>query len=218
MVGRTGTIGEEQPHARGERRRAILDAAMRLFAQRGFGAVSLQEIADAAHTHKTTVLYHFATKETLQDAVLDEAFGRLSEVMNEFLAGEGRRERVAYMLDQIHAFFAAQPELARILQRELLEPSGDEAHIQRFVEAIYVPAVESLERAIALGQVRPIDPALFIHDMHVQLIGYFCHAPLIERLRPGDPFSIERLIARRDHLIDQIFRQLWPDGRPPDEA
>jgi len=213
MVGRTGTIGEEPSHARGERRRAILDAAMRLFAQRGFGAVSLQEIADAAHTHKTTVLYHFATKETLQEAVLDEAFGRLSEVMNEFLAGEGRRERVAYMLDQIHAFFAAQPELARILQRELLEPSGDEAHLRRFVEAIYVPAVESLGRAIAMGQVRPIDPALFIHDMHVQLIGYFCHAPLIERLRPGDPFSIEALIARRDHLIDQIFRQLWPDGR-----
>jgi AcrR family transcriptional regulator len=212
MVGRTGTIGEEPPAARGERRRAILDAATRLFAERGFGGVSLQEIADAAHTHKTTVLYHFATKDTLHEAVLDEVFGRLSAVMHEFLAGEGRRERVAYMLDQIHAFFAGQPELARILQRELLEPTGDEAHLRRFVDAIYVPAVDSLGRAIAKGQVRPIDPALFIHDMHVQLIGYFCHAPLIQRLRPGDPLSIEALIARRDHLIDQIFRQLWPDG------
>jgi AcrR family transcriptional regulator len=217
MVGRTGTIGEEPAPARGERRRAILGAATRLFADRGFDAVSLQEIADAARTHKTTVLYHFATKDALHEAVLDEAFGRMSEVMHEFLSGEGRRERVAYMLDQIHAFFAGQPELARILQRELLEPSGGEAHLQRFVEAIYVPAVESLGRAIENGQVRPIDPALFIHDMHVQLIGYFCHGPLIERLRPGDPLSVESLIARRDHLIDQIFRQLWPDGMPEDE-
>jgi hypothetical protein len=45
----------------------------------------------------------------------------------------------------------------------------------------------------------------------VQLIGYFCHRPLLERLRPGDPFSVEALIERRDYLVDQIFRQLAPD-------
>ena len=33
--------------AKGDRRRAILDAATVLFAERGFGAVSVQEIADA---------------------------------------------------------------------------------------------------------------------------------------------------------------------------
>jgi AcrR family transcriptional regulator len=210
MVVKSPVAGEERA-VRPDRRRAILDAATQLFADRGYGAVSVQEIADLAHAHKTTVLYHFATKEALHEAVLDEALGRIAEVMHEFLGGEFRRERVAYMLDQIQAFFAEHIALARILERELLESTEPEAYLTRFVEPIYVPAVEALERAMAAGVIRRIDPALFIHDVHVQLIGYFCHGPFIQRLRPGDPLSVEALIARRDYLVEQLFRHLGAD-------
>ncbi|HYM14709.1 MAG TPA: TetR/AcrR family transcriptional regulator [Dehalococcoidia bacterium] len=212
MVVKPTTVGEEAGARRVDRRRAILDAATELFADRGFGAVSVQEIADAASTHKTTVLYHFATKEALHEAVLDEALGRIAAVMHEFLAGGFRRDRVAYMLDQIHAFFADHIALARILQRELLESAAPEAYFSLFVEPIYLPAMRMLEAAMAAGVIRHVDPALFIHDLHVQLIGYFCHRPFIERLKPGDPLSVEALIARREHLVSQIFRQLTPDG------
>lgn len=201
---------ESRPR-RSDRRRAIIDAATALFAERGFGGVSVQEIADAAETHKTTVLYHFESKEALHGAVLDEALGRLADVMREFLRGEFRRDRVAYLLDQNQSFFAEHVPLARLLERELLESTDVNAYLERFVEPIYLPAVESLERAMAAGVIRRIDPAFFIHDLHVQLIGYFCHRPLLERLRPGDPYSVEALIARRDYLVDQIFLQLAPD-------
>jgi AcrR family transcriptional regulator len=212
MVAKVQPIGRRRAR-RGSGRRAILDAATELFAERGFGGVSVQEIADAAETHKTTVLYHFETKEALHEAVLDEALGRLAAVMREFLAGELRRDRLAYLLDQNQSFFAEHIALARLLERELLESTDVEAYLQRFVEPIYLPALKSIERGIAAGVIRRIDPAFFIHDLHVQLIGYFCHRPLLERLRPGDPFSVERLIERRDYLVDQVFRQLAPD--PP---
>ena len=65
-----------------------MDAATDLFARRGYARVSIQEIADQAQTHKTTVLYHFETKEALYGAVLDEAMGRMATVMHEFLAGD----------------------------------------------------------------------------------------------------------------------------------
>jgi AcrR family transcriptional regulator len=210
MVAKVHPIGRRRP-TRGSGRRAILDAATELFAERGFGGVSIQEIADAAATHKTTVLYHFATKDALHEAVLDEALGRLATVMREFLAGELRRDRLAYLLDQNQSFFAEHTALARLLERELLESSGVEAYLQRFVEPIYRPALESIQGAIAAGTIRRIDPAFFIHDLHVQLIGYFCHRPLLERLRGGDPYSVEALIARRDYLVDLIFRQLVPE-------
>jgi AcrR family transcriptional regulator len=217
MVVKPITIGEEPRVARTDRRRAILDAATGLFADRGFGAVSVQEIADAAHTHKTTVLYHFATKDALHEAVLDEALGQIAAVMHEFLGGEFRRERVAYMLDQIHAFFADHIALARILERELLESSAPEAYLRRFVEPIYLPALRMLDQAMDDGIIERIDPALFIHDLHVQLVGYFCHRPLLESLKPGiDPFSVEALIARREHLVTQLFRTLgYEPGEQP---
>jgi len=194
----------------------IRDAATELFAERGFARVSIQEIADSAQTHKTTVLYHFDTKEALYSAVLDEALGRIAEVMREFLAsgfaGEGMRERMAYMLDQIHAHFAQHPAHARLLEWELLEVAAPNVYFEHFVERIYLPAVTSIEKAVAKGIIRPVEPALFIHDLHVELIGYFCHRPLIERMKPGDAFSTEALIARRNHLLDQILNVLRPAG------
>lgn len=208
--------GEEAAATRVDRRHAILDAAIALFAERGFAGVSIQEVADEARTHKTTVLYHFESKESLYGAVLDQTMGRMADVMHEFLGGgfgsDGLRERVAYLLDQTLAHFAQHPAHARLLAWELLEMDAPSIYVERFVERIYMPAVDSLERAVKAGIIRQIDPAQFIHDLHVQIIGYFCHKSLMERLKPGDPYSIDALIARRNHLLDQIFHQLNPSG------
>ena len=200
--------------ARTDRREAILDTATEFFAERGVAAVSLQEIADAAGTHKTTVLYHFETKDALYDAVLGQAIGQIADVMQDFLAGgfdsAHLRERVAYMIDQIQAHLADHRAHARLLARELLQQEPANAYIKQFVERIYLPAMASIEEGISKGLIEPIDPALFIHDLHVELIGYFCHGSFVERLKGGDPFSIEALIARRNHLVNQIFCQLRP--------
>lgn len=49
--------------------RAIADAALRLFLERGFDAVSVVEVAEAADVSTTTLFKHFGTKEAL---VFDE--------------------------------------------------------------------------------------------------------------------------------------------------
>lgn len=193
------------------RRDAILAAATELFADAGFGGASVQDIADAAGVHKTTVLYHFATKDALHEAVLDMGLGAIARVMREFIAGPFDRTRLAYLLDQEHAFFAANRPLARLLARELLEQRPSEAYLRHFIEPIYRPAVESFRAAVQRGLVRAVDPAYFVHDAHVLLISYFCHTPLLERLQPGvDLYGIDALIARREHLVDQMFRMLDP--------
>lgn len=203
---------EEQADGKG-RRGAILDAATVLFARRGFGGVAIQEIADKAGVHKTTVLYQFGTKEALHEAVLDHALQPVISAMNDFLEGEFNRERLSWHLDQLHRQAAENPSVPRLLIRELLE--GDEygnAYLERFVDPVYVPAKRRLEEAqkLAGSRIADVDPAQFVHDLHVQIMSYFCHGPLLERLMGKDPYSVDALIARRNHLVNQILAQQRP--------
>lgn len=60
----------------GETRRQILDAAERLFAERGVEAVALSEINVAAgQRNNAAAHYHFGTKDALVDAVIDRHQG-----------------------------------------------------------------------------------------------------------------------------------------------
>lgn len=195
------------------RRGAILAAATDLFARRGFGGVAIQEIADQAGVHKTTVLYQFGTKEALHEAVLDHALQPMISLMNQFLDGEFNRDRLSWHLDQLQAHLAANPSVPRLMLRELLE--GDEygnAYIERFVDPVYEPARRRLEAAQkAHGRrLADLDPALLVHDLHVQIMSYFCHGALLGRLMGTDPYAVDTLIARRNYLVDQILAQQRP--------
>jgi AcrR family transcriptional regulator len=52
-------------------RQRILDAAYRLFRQKGFSRVSMEEIAAATRVTKRTLYYHFVSKDALLAAVLE---------------------------------------------------------------------------------------------------------------------------------------------------
>lgn len=62
--------------------------ALEQFASVGFAGTSLQQIADAAGYSKSSVLYHFASKEALLDEVLTPAVDRLEAILERFLATE----------------------------------------------------------------------------------------------------------------------------------
>jgi AcrR family transcriptional regulator len=59
----------------------LLAVATEQFAASGFAGTSLQQIADAAGYSKSSVLYHFASKEALLEAALGPAIDRLEVVL-----------------------------------------------------------------------------------------------------------------------------------------
>jgi TetR/AcrR family transcriptional regulator len=194
--------------ARRGRREAILDAAMDLFAHSRSGGVTIQEIADAAETHKTTLLYHFPSKEILFEAVLERALEPVIVMMEGFLANEFTPDRLGWYLDELHRFLRDNPSIPRLLMREL--DYGD-TYADHFVR-VFTPAQKRLAEAEKSGMIAHLEPVFFVHDLHVQIMTYFCHGPLLERLMGADPYSVDAMIERRNYLVDQIVRQ-WRPGR-----
>jgi AcrR family transcriptional regulator len=63
----------------GESRERILEAAGRLFAERGYYEVGMGDIADAAGMGRASIYYHFADKERIARALFDSIAARIYE-------------------------------------------------------------------------------------------------------------------------------------------
>ncbi len=71
----------------GDLRRALLEAAWRLVAEKGLAALTLREVARAAGVSHAAPYHHFPTREALLDALAEEGFAGLDRAMGEAKAG-----------------------------------------------------------------------------------------------------------------------------------
>lgn len=67
--------------SKAKRREAIRRAGMRLFAEQGYDATTVTEIADAAEVARRTVMMYFPTKADIALSVTNEVAGRLAAVV-----------------------------------------------------------------------------------------------------------------------------------------
>lgn len=145
-------------------RTEILAAATRLFAAQGAGGTSIQEVADAVGVKKPSLLYHFASKDALHQAVLDEVLARWNETLPALLRAATKDDRFDAILDETIGFFAAEPDRARLLLREALDrPQEMRALLSRYV----APWLEAMTSSIAKGQAHgafraDVDPEAYV--------------------------------------------------------
>lgn len=103
-----------------ERRRdEILDAAAKLFADRGYAATDLQAVADALGVGKGTLYRYFPSKERLFLAAVDRGMRRLRESVDAARATVGDPlEQIVEAMNAYLGFFDQHPELAELLIQE----------------------------------------------------------------------------------------------------
>ena len=103
----------------GQQRRAqLLDVSRELFAERGFEATSIEEIAHRAGVSKPIVYEHFGGKEGLYEVVKDREVQRLIAQITDSLVGDHPRillEQAAYAL---LTYIEVETDGFRILIRE----------------------------------------------------------------------------------------------------
>jgi AcrR family transcriptional regulator len=201
-------------------RGAAVREATRLFAERGAGAVSVQDVAEAVGASKQALLYHFKTKDALVDAVLthllDQANGRLVTLMGTLSGDED--ERMAQALRHLQTILDAEPHAAAVLLRFLLDGgTGASRRLQQGAQPWLRFMVDLIERGQREGTVRPeLDAEAAVVQVGVLLLTNFALMPLNAWTRRTPAEWRQRWMAELVRSVRAIlFVERAPANAPP---
>lgn len=131
----------ERDRAKADRQSALLHEAARLFAERGFAGVSLEELGAAVGISGPAVYRHFAGKQALLGAILLRVSERLRDGGRAVVAAGGTADDQLAGLVRFHVDFAlADADVIRVQDRELSHLVDEDRHTVRRLQREYVEA------------------------------------------------------------------------------
>jgi TetR/AcrR family fatty acid metabolism transcriptional regulator len=158
-----------------ERRRQILDAAVRAFAQKGYHACRVSDIAKEAGVAYGLVYHYFESKEAVLEAVFRETWTTMLEAIELVERTEpSPRQQLRKTAAIVLRTWRDQPDLVRVLVREVTR-SGEQ--LQREVGELQL-AFKALERIVARGQ----EQGVFRRDVDARLSAWILYGTLEEIL------------------------------------
>jgi AcrR family transcriptional regulator len=145
-----------------DKRNAILDAATRLFAERGLAAAPTSEISRLAGVAEGTLFTYFGTKDELINSLYRELKLELADaMMSDFPRKKNVRTRMRHVWDRYVGWGIANPRQRKVLGQltvsEVLSKESREAGSAPFVE---------FQAMIRDG----IEGRIFRNDLPVELI------------------------------------------------
>src|SRR5260370_1116434 len=146
-------------------RAAVIKAATRLFAAHGFDGTPLQELPPAVAVTKPAVLPHFPPKEHIRKAVLDAILEHWQATLPRLLvAATASEERFEAVFGELHRFFAADSDRARVVLREALDRP---AEARKILAGPVRPWIQAVAGYIRSGQARGRHPPEAAAEAHV---------------------------------------------------
>jgi len=194
-------------HGLSEGARVILDVAKRLFAQKGFDAVSINQIAQQAGVSKANVFHHFTSKDDLYLAVLkaacEETVGSLAEA---YSTGNVAEDLWTFFSSQLAAMLKNHAS-AKLILREIME-SKDERE-QTLAEHVFAEYFSRLVSMVSEGQTQGLlrkefDPALLAYLMLGANVFFFENHKVTAHLAEG---GFARIPDRYSHDVFQLLLQ-----------
>ena len=150
----------------------ILDAALLGFGTRGYEATALDMIAAELGVRKQTILYWFASKEALLDAVLERGAIELAGVFEAALAsGEVGVDRIESVMRSVFRYAVRRPQLLGLLREvERLGPSIA-TELSSRLQPLIDRAVRSVDLLMQAKVIREGDPRLILSFLYSTILG-----------------------------------------------
>jgi len=148
-----------------EKSARIVQAALAVFARRGFHRATMQDIADEAGVGKGTTYLYFTGKEQLLEHILDTAV--------EWYFGQFRRsaaltatapQRIHDLISEVLRKAHAQKDVAGFLVDGSTGMSEEfKRKLGRYRAQVHGEVRSTVVAGIQAGQIRPVDPDMLAH-------------------------------------------------------
>jgi TetR/AcrR family transcriptional regulator, fatty acid metabolism regulator protein len=190
-----------------DKRRLILDAAVRVFARKGYHASRVGDIAEEAGVAHGLLYHYFRSKDELLETIFRETWRDVLDAVRVIEeSDETARERLAGVAKILLRAWRRDPDLVRVLVREVTRSTA----LQRRVDEID-QAFAALERIIAGGQ----EDGEFRADVDPRMVSYVFYGAVEEiltgwvlgQLGDGD----EQIAAAEQTVIEVVCGGLAAD-------
>jgi AcrR family transcriptional regulator len=189
----------------------ILDVALASFADRGYEATSLDALAAQLGVTKQTILYHFASKAALLDAVIDRSAAELAAALEAALASAGPGfSRVEAVVRSVFRLASRRPELLGLVREVSRLGPPAATRLTDALEPLVGRATSWLSTEMDTGAVRRQDPRLLLLAAYSSVIGMATEVEVLRAL--GDEPSARSLVRRRRELLAFLRSALLVDG------
>jgi TetR/AcrR family transcriptional regulator, fatty acid metabolism regulator protein len=133
---------------RADKRQLLLDAAIRVFARKGYHAARIGDIAQEAGVAYGLLYHYFPSKEDVLETVFRDTWTAMLDAINGIEAAGGpAREQVRRVAAVVLGSWKLNPDLVRVLVREVARSP----HVQNEVGEIR-QAMDALQRIVVRGQ------------------------------------------------------------------
>lgn len=189
----------------------ILEAAKRVFQQKGMDGARMQEIADEAGINKASLHYYYRSKQLLFEAVFKNAFLLLAPQLNSIINDDSTLfEKIEKFSANYISFIIKHPYLPNFIIQEL---NRNPEFINNLIDKNQFPSIEKFKiqvlENIENNKIKPIDPSqLFIHLISLNVLPFLA-APLLKGFLNIDDSNYKLLLENRktevaDFIINAI--------------
>lgn len=174
-------------------RQTIIDAAREEFAEQGYGAASIRNIAQRAELSLSALYYYYASKQELLAAILDADCAAYFEACDKALAsaGESATEQLCALVEGTVRFRSEHPAKSSVLLTEARSLSEEHTALHRQTAARASGRFRDIiEAGISSGEFATRQP----EDARRAIIA-MCNA-VSQWFDPSGPDSVDEVVSR----------------------
>lgn len=200
----------------------ILNAARKIFYEKGLAGARMEEIAQEAEINKAMLHYYFRSKQKLFDKILQEAFAQIfPQLMGIIMSDVSLEEKIRQISYTYNDLLSENP-LLPLFVLSSIQRDADSFLENLTADNVFQPSLVTaklmtqIEAEVAEGKIKPVDPRDLIINLIAMSVFPFMMKPVLTRLFGMSEEDFMSFIKKRKDVVSEFaFRAIAaPDTFP----